>query len=172
MKSRWWGGVGLASRKRELKSSIVRFLQAKGSDSVHQIHLCQPFVLYYHSYMSLNSPREITDCLYHVCAEYIDKNIYSMMRSVHGCRHSELIIKLFAFYGLKKRPWKYGLSRNILQIFQNDSGFKYIRNVVLVIHILVITERTLLGQFKLKPHAAAPAIAIRCSIKRQVEILP
>jgi hypothetical protein len=33
MKSRWWCGVGLASRKRELKSPIVRFLQAKGSDS-------------------------------------------------------------------------------------------------------------------------------------------
>lgn len=63
MKSRWWGGVGLASRKRELKSSIVRFLQARGSDSVHQIALCQPFVLYYHSHMSSTSPREITDFL-------------------------------------------------------------------------------------------------------------
>lgn len=172
MKSRWWGGLGLASRKRELKSSIVRFLQPKGSDSEHQIHLCQPFVLYYHSRMSLNSPREITDCLYNVCTEYIDKNIYSVMRSVHGCRQFELIIKLFAFYGLKKRPWKYGLSRNVLQLFENDSEFKYIRTVVLVIRILVISERALLGQFKLKPHAAAPAIRIRCSIKRQVEILP
>jgi len=76
MKSRWWCGVGLASRKRELKSSIVRFLQAKGSDSVHQIHLCQPFVLYYYSHMSLSSPREITDCLYNVCIGYIDENIY------------------------------------------------------------------------------------------------
>jgi len=103
MKSRWWGGVGLASRKRELKSAIVRFLQAKGSDSEHQIHLCQPFVLYYHSHISLTSAREIINCLYNVFIEYIDKNIYSMMRSVHGCRHFELIIKLFAVYGLKKK---------------------------------------------------------------------
>lgn len=106
MKSRWWGGVGLASRKRQLKSAIVRFLQAKGSDSVHQIHLCKPFVLYYHSHISLTSPREITNCLYNVCIECIDKNIYSMMRSVHGCRHFVLIIKLFAFYGLKKKTVK------------------------------------------------------------------